>query len=133
MPKDRWRPGFERMAPRGDQHGEPIDQGDRCGDALDPRKLSGEELAKIGVGGAYKGHFAMSPMEVIRAKCIDCSGGSYEEVRLCACEYCPLWPFRMGKNPWRAAPSEAQREAARKMAASRQNQRSAHGSDEEKG
>ena len=26
---------------------------------------------------------------------------------------CPSWPFRMGKNPWRAPPTEAQIEARR--------------------
>ena len=30
----------------------------------------------------------------IRAKCLDCSGGSRKLVHNCDIEYCPLWPFR---------------------------------------
>lgn len=43
-----------------------------------------------------------SPMKAIRAKCIECSGGSMSEVRLCTMETCALFPFRLGKNPFRA-------------------------------
>jgi len=35
----------------------------------------------------------------IRLHCIDCSGGSLGEVRQCQIQTCPLWPFRMGRNP----------------------------------
>jgi hypothetical protein len=35
----------------------------------------------------------------IRKKCIDCSGGSRKEVRLCPVVACPLWPYRFGKRP----------------------------------
>lgn len=38
-------------------------------------------------------------LKAIRRRCIDCSGGSLAEVRLCKCEACPLHPFRLGKNP----------------------------------
>jgi hypothetical protein len=38
-------------------------------------------------------------LKTIRRKCIDCSGGSTTEVRLCPCKTCALWPFRMGVNP----------------------------------
>lgn len=34
----------------------------------------------------------------IRAKCLDCAV-TQVEIRLCTCHTCPLWPFRMGKNP----------------------------------
>ena len=37
-------------------------------------------------------------MKAIRANCLDCNGTS-NEVRLCPCTDCPLWPFRLGKNP----------------------------------
>jgi hypothetical protein len=40
----------------------------------------------------------MTPMKAIRAKCLDCNGNAYE-VKLCPCTDCPLWPFRLGKNP----------------------------------
>ena len=40
----------------------------------------------------------MTPMKAMRAKCLDCNGNAYE-VKLCPCTDCPLWPFRLGKNP----------------------------------
>ena len=43
----------------------------------------------------------LTPMKAIRYKCIDCSGGSTHEVKLCVCADCPLWPFRLGHNPFR--------------------------------
>ena len=45
---------------------------------------------------------SLTPMKAIRAKCLDCSGGHPKEVRLCPVTDCPLWPYRMGKNPQRA-------------------------------
>jgi hypothetical protein len=30
------------------------------------------------------GHMRMSPLKALRLRCIDCSGGSASEVRLCA-------------------------------------------------
>ena len=53
-------------------------------------------------------------LRVIRAKCIDCSGGSESEARKCTAIGCALWPYRMASNPFRA-PREMtpeQREAA---------------------
>ena len=44
-----------------------------------------------------------NPTKVIREKCLDCCCGSIKEVKLCAAERCPLWPWRMGKNPYRKA------------------------------
>lgn len=42
---------------------------------------------------------SMTPMKAIRAKCIDCCCGEKKEIRLCPIEWCPLWPYRMGKRP----------------------------------
>jgi len=42
-----------------------------------------------------------NPVKVIRAHCIDCSGGSSNEADNCPCENCNLWPWRKGKNPYR--------------------------------
>ncbi len=42
-----------------------------------------------------------SPLKAIRAKCLDCSGDYINEVRECSITNCPLYPFRMGKNPFR--------------------------------
>ena len=41
----------------------------------------------------------MTPIKAIRAKCIDCCCGDKKEVRLCTIDWCPLWPYRMGKRP----------------------------------
>jgi len=41
-----------------------------------------------------------SPLKAIRAKCVDCSGGSVAEARRCALTHCALWAFRMGHNPF---------------------------------
>ena len=41
----------------------------------------------------------LTPIKAIRAKCIDCCAGQPKEVRLCACEKCPLYPYRMGHRP----------------------------------
>lgn len=36
--------------------------------------------------------------EAIRAKCLDCCGGSIAEVRHCTLESCPLWRYRTGRE-----------------------------------
>ena len=69
-------------------------------------------------------------LRVIRAKCIDCSGGSESEARKCTAIGCALWPYRMASNPFRA-PREMtpeQREAgAARFAAVRARGRQASG------
>jgi hypothetical protein len=47
------------------------------------------------------GHQPQPILAAIRAKCIDCSGGSPNEVKLCRSVKCALFPFRMNSNPWR--------------------------------
>lgn len=42
-----------------------------------------------------------NPVKAIRAFCLGCSGDSPAEVKNCPVEKCPLFPFRMGKNPYR--------------------------------
>jgi len=74
----------------------------------DPREMTRAELEAMG-------HEAMSPMEAIRAKCLDCAGSAHE-VRCCVAMACPSSPFRTNKNPWRAPPTEAQIEARRRAA-----------------
>lgn len=44
----------------------------------------------------------LTPMRAIRAKCIDCCCGQKNEVRLCPCTDCPLYPYRMGRRPGKA-------------------------------
>jgi hypothetical protein len=41
----------------------------------------------------------LSPLKAIRAKCLDCMCDQPSEVRLCPCENCALYPYRMGHNP----------------------------------
>lgn len=55
---------------------------------------------------------SLTPLGAIRAKCLDCSAWNATEVRLCPVDLCPIWPFRFGKNPGRAAQSSKQRMAA---------------------
>ena len=43
-----------------------------------------------------------NPVKAIREKCLDCCCFSAAEVSLCSVERCPLYPFRFGKNPYRA-------------------------------
>ena len=43
----------------------------------------------------------LTPIKAIRMKCIDCCNGQLKEIRLCPCQQCPLWPYRMGRRPTR--------------------------------
>ena len=40
-------------------------------------------------------------ISAVRAKCLDCCGWCQKEVELCEAVQCPLWPLRMGENPFR--------------------------------
>ncbi len=42
-----------------------------------------------------------NPVKAIRAFCLECSNGATSEVKNCPVYKCPLFPFRMGKNPYR--------------------------------
>lgn len=67
-----------------------------------------------------------SPMKAIRAKCLDCCCDQREEVKLCPATTCPLYPFRLGKNPNRRRRelTEEQRQAAKeRLAKARQNRK----------
>ena len=60
-----------------------------------------------------------NPVKAIRENCLDCCGGSKGEVRKCVSTDCPLWPFRMARNPFRKKPvlsaEEKERRTARLM------------------
>lgn len=63
--------------------------------AMDPRDMTPEDMAA-------KGFTRISRGDAIRAYCVDvCMCGSRNEVLLCASGHCPLWPFRMGTDPFR--------------------------------
>lgn len=55
-----------------------------------------------------------SPLVAIRDKCLDCCCYDKNEVKLCTAKNCPLWEFRLGKNPYRKRKemSEEQKAAA---------------------
>jgi hypothetical protein len=46
------------------------------------------------------GHVPQPILKVIRAKCLDCSGGSRSEAAACTAVGCALWPYRLGANPF---------------------------------
>lgn len=41
----------------------------------------------------------LRPLKAIRAKCLDCSSGSFIEVKNCPITTCPIYPYRLGKRP----------------------------------
>jgi len=41
----------------------------------------------------------MTPLKAIRKKCLDCSAGSFKEVKLCPITDCGLYEYRLGKRP----------------------------------
>lgn len=59
----------------------------------DPRTLSEQELAALG-------HHKRPLLRAIRDNCIGCCAGNAAEVRRCGMVACPLWPYRMGSNPF---------------------------------
>lgn len=52
-------------------------------------------------GLEFAGEEIISAQKAIKAKCLDCCGFQKEEVKQCTCVVCPLWPFRLGKNPYK--------------------------------
>ena len=38
-------------------------------------------------------------LKIINAKCMECTCGQKKEVDLCHIKDCPLWPYRLGKDP----------------------------------
>lgn len=42
----------------------------------------------------------LTPIKAIRAKCLDCCCGNSNEVKLCTCTGCALYPYREGHNPF---------------------------------
>jgi len=62
-----------------------------------------------------------NPIKAIRAKCLDCNY-TPKEVSLCPCTDCALWPFRHGRNPYRAKrvmSVEQKKEALERLAKAR--------------
>ena len=40
----------------------------------------------------------LTPLKAIRAKCLDCSAGQYNEIKYCTVD-CALKPYRFGHRP----------------------------------
>jgi hypothetical protein len=73
----------------------------------DPRDLTPAELIAAG-------HNPESLLKIIRAFYIDHCGGDLSEVRKCTDTSNPLWPYRMGTNPFaKRELTDEQREARR--------------------
>jgi hypothetical protein len=53
-----------------------------------------------------------NPVKAIRTHCLKCSGGSPKAVAECPSANCALFSFRLGRNPFRAPISEAQKKRA---------------------
>lgn len=41
----------------------------------------------------------LTPMKAIRKKCLECSGGSSNEVKMCTVKTCALYAYRSGHRP----------------------------------
>ena len=98
------------MQPTADAAAIPGTELDERGHAQgrDPRRMTQAELRAMG-------HQPMSAHAALRLHCLDCCTGSADEVRKCTATRCPSWPFRMGRNPWRAPLSDEQLEARRQQ------------------
>jgi hypothetical protein len=69
-------------------------------EGADPRSVAFTALRAAG-------HYSQPILKIIRAKCLDCSGGQVGEARKCTAAGCPLWPYRMGTNPFRRGRTNA--------------------------
>ena len=59
----------------------------------DEGELIGKHLGEVPPQILSQKFRAQNPLKAIRGKCLDCCCGSGSD--------CPLWPFRMGTNPFR--------------------------------
>lgn len=74
----------------------------------DPRGLKGERFME----------HIKSPVKAIHAFCIDCMGGSVQEIKYCNSCNCPLFHFRQGKNPFiKREMTDEQKDAAKERLA----------------
>jgi len=83
-----------------------------------------EEACKINPLEGYTGKEIHNPVKAIRDHCSECSTGAVSEIRNCVVKSCSLYPFRLGKNPYRSQnlseeARQARVERGRAMAAAR--------------
>ena len=89
-------------------------------------------IRNVSHSGAQAESVNLTPLKVIRAKCLDCldcSDGSAHEVRCCPITTCPLYVFRLGKNPFakRQLSDQQREEMADRMREVRRSRREAIG------
>lgn len=69
--------------------------------SLDNKESFGADPRSVGVDSLKEaGHEKQPILRVIREKCMDCCCRQQTEVRKCVSVSCPLWPYRMGTNPF---------------------------------
>jgi hypothetical protein len=51
-------------------------------------------------GGENFGLERVNSYRAIRRWCLACLGGNAAETRRCSTIHCPLWPYRLGRNPY---------------------------------
>lgn len=74
---------------------------------MDPKEIPVKDLLTLArsdaptasVEARYKERIR-SPLTGIRSFCVTCQGGSTLAVSQCPSANCPLWPFRLGNNPF---------------------------------
>jgi len=74
---------------------EPVSDTQADGDprfGRDPRAMTKEELKALGHEGVL--------LKAVRQNCLQCCCGNAAEVRRCHLVWCPMWPYRMGRNPF---------------------------------
>lgn len=49
----------------------------------------------------YTGERITSVLKAIKKKCLNCCAYQRDEVKYCSATSCELWPFRLGRNPYR--------------------------------
>jgi len=76
-----------------------VEQTARGKELLDKLRLEAESNEWMTTIARYA-QKVKNPRTAIRAKCVECSGGSLKEVNECPVDTCALHPFRMGVNPF---------------------------------
>lgn len=83
----------------------------------DNAKFSEKTVANTSKNESKSKTRTLTPIKAIRAKCLDCSGNSAAEVRECVLKHCPLYPYRMGRNPNRTGRELTEEQKAKCAAA----------------
>ena len=68
---------------------------------VDENHEIGRNPSEVSTETLLEYHRPKNPIKVIRDKCRECCCGDDSEIRKCVLVDCHLWPYRMGKNPFR--------------------------------